>query len=1177
MKKTRPLAKAILLSLFLALFTLNSSAQKVTLSFQNETFEKVLNSIKQQTGLSLVFSEQLVNLNRKVSIKANSIEVEDALKQLLIGTNLGCEIKNNKLYLVEKKNVEQKNTLTRSKKITGLVTDEKGDPIIGASILVKPENTGTITDINGNFSIVASESSDLSITYVGYKPTIVKIGEKNTVNVRLEENSHNLNEVVVVGYGSQKKLNLTGAIDVIGSKELADRTSPTVSQLLQGLSPSLNFAIGNDAGFQPGAAMDITIRGIGSLNGGKPYVIIDGFPGDLNNLNPNNIESISVLKDASASAIYGARAPYGVILITTKNGKRDKKISATYSGTVSVNTAQELPKSLDSYTWARVQNEAGDNSGGHPFSDKTIDQIIAFQAGDWDYLKQSMPNWPEGATTFGAFPESKVWNNANLNYANNDWWKIYFGSSVNQKHDFSLSGGSKTASYYFSAGHLDQSSVLNFGTDTYSRDNLLGKFDLNITDWWKFSWETRFSKTARVKPAMTREGDYSFMFRHISRAYPTTPLTDGFGHYITETHIPSIEDAGNNYNNQSDFWNNLKTEIKIIKGWKINADFAYNFSLGAIENIEKTIYKYALDQSRYPMGETQPNFIEKTNNTKNYWTTNIYSTYDFEINSDHNFLLMAGMQFEHEKYSSLYGKKSDMIVQDVPSFQTSTGVALLSEFLSQKATQGYFSRFTYNYKEKYLLEANARYDGSYVFKKGKRWGFFPSFSAGWNVHQERFWANITKYINTLKIRGSWGQLGNQNVQPYSDLELVNLNSGKLDWIFNYGTTRPIGYTTAPSMVNQNLTWETATTKNAGFNISFLDSRLTADVDIFERLTENMIGPSESRPGVIGANIPASNNSTLRTRGWEVALNWKQTFKSGLSFFVNLSLSDDNSVITKYNNATGLLSSWYEGQKLGEIWGYTVNDLFRTQTEVDDYLSKVDLTKIAANWNTGDVKYEDTNSDGKVNNGSNTLKDHGDLSIIGNSRAHYQYGINAGLNFKGFDFSMLWRGVAKKDVFYNRFSNIYWGFTGGWWESTIQPRNLDYFRDTPGTKYSGVAEGDANLNTDAFFPRPYLNNNEEAKNKNYPNTRYLQDASFLRMQNIQLGYSLPDNLVSKLKLQKIRVALSGENLITFTKVPDGIDPVAPVGSTVGFSLTTQQDGRLTYGADKIYSLTLTATF
>lgn len=1155
---------------------INSQTNRISIVVHKLPTQEVLKQIEKQTDFLFVYNNEKIDLTRPISLEISDLPLESVLKEIFQNTGIEYVLEGNNILLTKQ------NFLPRGKArlLQGIVKDQTGEPIIGANVVVKGSTSvGTVTDVDGRFSLEVADTDVLQISYIGYMTREITVKDKKNLDITIMEDMKNLDEVIVVGYGTQKKVNLTGAVNVISDKDFKDRQASTVSQLLQGAAPGFNLDISNQDGFQPGATMNISIRGMGSLNGGSPYVLIDGFPGDLNNLNPEDIESVSVLKDAAASAIYGARAPYGVILITTKKGRKNEKVSVSYTGNLIVKTAQKLPQSLDSYTWTRVLNEAGDNMGGHPFSNETVDRIIAYQKGDFEYIKNSIPDWPDGATIFGATPEGNVWNNANLNYANTDWWDIYFGNSVNQKHDLSLHGGSDKVSYYFSAGYMDDNSVLNFGTDYFKRINTLGKIDVAITDWWNFGYETRFAKKIREKPNMTKEGDYSFMYRHISRNYPITPLYDGFGHYMFESHIPSIE-SGTDRLDEMDLWNNFRMELRPLKGWKINADFAYNVYNSEISDVEKYIYIYDVNNMPYEHGVSIPNNLTRRKYIKKYWTSNVYTSYDFNINEDHNFTILAGMQFERGDKSWIQGYKTDLIAESVPAFPTATGDGLLSEALAHNATESYFARLNYNYKERYLFESNVRYDGSYVFRHGKRWGVFPSFSIGWNVYNEPFWKNIEPYVNTLKIRASWGQLGNQNISPYSDLELVPIRTDKLNWIFNYGSTRPVGYTTGPNLVNRNLTWETATTANLGLDMSFLDNRLKATVDLFERRTTDMIGPSQAMPGVLGADVPKDNNSTLRTRGWELTLDWKQVLSNGLSYNIGVSLYDYRSVVTKYFNPTGTLSTWYEGREVGDIWGYTVNDLFRTQGELDAYLSKVDISHIASKWNTGDLKYEDINHDGKVNNGKNTIDDHGDLSIIGNDQPHYQYTIHAGAAYKGFDFSMLWRGVAKKDMYFYRMSNIFWGFTNGWWESCLTPGHLDYFRDQPGTKYSGLYEGDANINTDAYWPRPYLNDTEEAKNKNNPNTRYLQNAAYLRLQNVQIGYNLPQSIISKMHLEKLRIYFSGENLLTFSKLPDGVDPVAPVGFPEGGSgnyYGTAGSGRLTYGADRIYSVGLTITY
>jgi TonB-linked SusC/RagA family outer membrane protein len=1158
----------MILSIFSAYSATYAQKTKLNLRLQNASIKEILQEIESQSEFSFMYDNKQVDVERSVNIEVKEQTIDLVLEKLFKETNTNFKVVNRQILLFS--DDTNNGVLQQSKTVSGKITDSSGASLPGVSIVVKGTTNGTITDGNGMYTIAnIPENAILQFSFVGMKAQEVSVSGKSTINLVLEDETIGIEEVVAVGYGTQKKVNMTGAVDVISNKELSNRQASTVSQLLQGLSPGATLSIGGTDGFQPGAAMNITIRGMGSLNGGKPYILIDGFPGDLNSLNPEDIESISILKDAASSAIYGARAPYGVILVTTKKGRKNEKITATYSGNIFINTPPPLPKSLDSYTWSRVQNEAGDNLGGHPISNATMDQIIAYQNKDWEYLKQFMP---AGATHFGAFPSGKTWNNGNLNYGDTDWWDVYYGNSINQKHDFSIHGGTEKASYYFSAGYLKQEGVLNYGTDEFSRMNVIGKVDLDITDWWKFSWETRLTKKDREKPNNVNVNTYANNFRAISRSYPITPIYDGFGYYLFESHIPEIISGSDTYN-ELDYWNNFKMELNPAKGWKINADFAYNSYSGVGLNTVPPVYENLVDQTRVAVGNTVPGKLERTTDNNNYWSTNLYTSYNLDVNEAHNFNLMVGTQFEKGNNVQMYGYKTDMIVESIPSFQTSTGTAILREALPQRATQGYFSRFSYNYKEKYLFESNLRYDGSYVFREGNRWGLFPSFSAGWNVHKEAFWGNLDKYINAFKLRASWGQLGNQEVAPYSDLSLIPLQTGQLNWIFNYGTVRPIGYTSAPNIVNKNLTWETASTKNLGANLSLFDNKLGADIDVYERITSDMVGPSQAKPGVLGANVPKTNNSTLRTRGWELSLNWKQSLNNGISYYLGLNLADYKSVVTKYYNPTGTLTTWYEGAEVGEIWGYTVYDLYRNQEEMTKYLAEVNLKALGTTWRTGDLKYEDTNGDKIVNNGTNSVKDHGDLSIIGNESPRYQYGLSAGLNFKGFDFSMLWNGVLKKEMYFTRMANIYWGFTNGWWESTVQPRNLDYFRDAPGTKYSGVYEGDANINLDGFWPRPYLDNTQEAKNKNNPNTRYLADASYLRMQNIQLGYSLPKSIISKLKIQKLRLSFSGENLITFTKLPDGIDPVVPNGQL--FQGTS--NGRLTYGADRVYSFGISVTY
>lgn len=983
------------------------------------------------------------------------------------------------------------------------------------------------------------------------------------IDVTLSEGVASLEEMVVVGYGTQKKVNLTGAVDVISNEQIENRQANTVSQILQGLSPGLNFSTGN-GGFEPGASMNINIRGIGSLSGGSPYVLIDNIPGNMDLLNPNDIESISVLKDAAASAIYGARAPYGVILITTKSGKKNEKMSVSYSGNVSVNTADRLPEMLDSYTYSRVINESGDNWGGRSYTNDVIDRIIAYQNKDFDFLRQFMP---ADVTHFETIPENNnTWANGNRSHSDHDWYEEFWGSSVNQNHNLSVKGGSEKATYYMSAGFLDQKGVLNYGTDTYQRYNVMGKVNVQLADWWDLRFETRFIGSPRERfNAGAPETGYDLLFRQVSRAQPTVAKYDGYGNYTFASNIPQTEDRGTDKTVTTESWQTLSTVLKPLNNWEISVDFAFQSVAVDGLNTDLTVIDHLVDQRRIPVSFTVPSQVFKIMNNNHYWVSNAFTSYDWQVNSDHRIFAMVGMQYEYSKAHGINVQKTNLVVQDIPSIQTATGDVIATENESQWSTQGYFSRLTYNFKEKYLLEANARYDGTSRFQEGQRWGFFPSFSLGWNIDKEPFWQPIENHINSFKLRASWGQLGNQQVAAYRDRALIPLQTGKLDWIFSGGGNRPIGYTSTPRLVSPFLTWETASTKNLGMDLYLFDFKLRFNVDLFERITENMIGPSEPLPGVLGTGVPQSNNATLRSRGWEMSARWNQTFSNkDISFFVGLNLHDVKTVVTDYLNPSGLISGWYPGKEVGEIWGYTANGLFQSEQDVESYLENVDMSAIFSSWNPGDVKYEDINGDGAVNVGANTLNNPGDLSIIGNNSPRYQFGFNSGVTIKNFDFSILINGTGKRDFFFPEGSNNvrFWGID--WLPFTaLSPQHLDYFRDTPGDKYVGLYEGDANINLDAYFPKPYIDRFQNNKNRK-PSTRYLVNAAYFRIQNVQVGYNLPSKVLSRFNVSKVRAYLSGENLFTSTNLFKGIDPIAITGYGNGAGQTYMADRIISFG-------------
>ncbi|WP_172594507.1 TonB-dependent receptor [Mariniphaga sediminis] len=1143
---------------------------KLKVEFKEATIKEVIDEIEKQTDLTFFFSGDVLNTGQTITLKVRNTSVDEILDLVSEQTGLSITIVRDQILV--KKNLPAKDVLFQQPKtVSGKVTDSGGQPLPGVTVVLKGTTQGTVTNADGEYSLnnIPADAT-LQFSFVGMKIQEILVAGKANINVTMEEETVGIEEVVAIGYGTQKKINITGSVDVVSSEMLENRASSNMSQALQGQLSGIDFSISGRDGYQPGAEMNMDIRGIGSLNGGSPYVLIDGFEGNMNSLNPGDVESVTVLKDAAASAIYGARAPYGVILITTKSGKKNQKFSATYNGRVSLVTPAPLPPELDSYTFARVLNEGQLNYfSTYAVAPETIDRIIAYQNGDYDYIASTFPdNFPvEQVKFWDAYPLTNGWWASNLaGHANNDYWDMATGSDISHSHNFNIQGGSEKTAYYVALGYLDQASTLEWGDDYFKRGNVIAKINTEITDWWDFSYETRFMKSQRHYPNAGRldnDDTYNILFHILHNTGPLQPFTNSFGNWA-QSNVRNFFEAGFNNNEKTENWQTFKTEIRPVQGWKINADFAYQSW-----DYYSSRYSRAFREENWITGELSGAWVNsevlKIHSSDYYWTTNAYTSYERRLNEMHNFFLMAGMQYETGTDRNLRSGAKGLIVPDIVSLQTATGVPTVQESLGHWATEGFFGRFSYNYKEKYLFESNVRYDGTSRFLEGNRWGFFPSFSAGWVVSKENFWKQIIPVINTLKIRGSWGELGNQQVAAYQDLALIPISKTSLDWLPNYNAVGQIGYTQTPTLVSQFLTWETASTTNFGLNAGFLDQKLQIDFDWYERNTTDMIGPAEAKPGVLGADVPRSNNASLRTRGFELVLKWKQNLGNALSYFVNLNLYDAKSVVTKFNNPTGILSTWREGQQIDEIWGWSALGLFQTQEEIDAH---VDQSYIYNVWNTGDVKYEDLNDDGKIDMGSNTVSDPGDRKIIGYSAPHYQYGIFAGLNYKGFDFSMLWKGTAKRDYGFTVDTGTnYYGWKNAVW-SHPKKDQLDYYRDQPGTKYVGLYEGEANINTDAYYARPYTGKSANAKNFNI-NSRYLANYAYIKLQNVQLGYTFPKSFSSKMGLQNLKVYFTGENLIRVDHLPKGLDAQSVAGSY-------KSPGK-DYRPDRIYSLGVTVTY
>ncbi|WP_418602182.1 SusC/RagA family TonB-linked outer membrane protein [Hwangdonia sp.] len=1037
--------------------------------------------------------------------------------------------------------------MAQEKVISGTVTDENNAPLPGANVVVKGTTTGAQTDFDGNFTLTVKTGDVLVFSYIGMRTREHTVTANDSkISMVLVEDAALLDEVVVIGFGTKKKVNLTGSVSVVDGDALENRPVTNVAAALQGTVAGMNFSV-NNAGGALDNSVSFNIRGsgtIGSGSSGSPLILIDGMEGNMNTLNPQDIESISVLKDAASSSIYGSRAPFGVILITTKSGK-DGKITINYNNNFRLTSPLLQPDMLDSESFATYWNEAAANAGQSPkFSDEVLQKIRDHQAGtlipetDWNSAGNS-------------------WNSYTGGFANNNWFDIFYkDAAASQEHNLSLNGGTEKVNYYFSANFLDQEGLLNYGNDQYDRYSINSKISSKISDKIKLTYLSRLTRVDYERSSYQS----GLFFHNIARRWPTVPLKDPNGNYVYGNEIAHLEN-GRNKDQNDEFVQQLNLQFTPLENWNIYANLNYKISNSFNHNEFLPIYRYdedgvahaaALQHVLWSPGASR---IYESAYKTNYFSPNVYTDYTLTINEDHEFKVMAGYQSELTKTRNLGVNRDDVITPSLPTINTATGDTRGYGAYQHWAIQGYFGRLNYTYKDRYLLEVNGRYDGSSRFLDDKRWQFFPSFSAGWNVSNENFYkdSKLSEHVNFLKLRGSYGELGNQNTNnwyPFYPSMGIGVNNG--GWLVN-GSRPNTAY--PPGLVSTLLTWERVTSWNAAVDLRAFNSRLGVTFEIYNRTTFDMVGPAPELPEVLGANPPRINNTDMESKGFDLEISWRDTFND-FSYGAKFILSDTRQFVTSYPNETGSLGQWYTGREFGEIWGYTTHGIAKSDTEMNDWLAMHNQDRMGSNWAAGDIMYQNLDDDPAINNGSNTLDDHGDLSIIGNSQARYSYSIDLDANYKGFDFRAFFQGVGKRDVAVG--GPYFSGANSNMWQSAGFTQHLDYFRPEDTTSPFGA-------NTDAYYPRPLFDSGW----KNFATqTRFLQNGAYLRLKNIQLGYTIPSNVTEKVKVSKMRIYLSGENLVTFTKMSDIFDPETTGGDW--------GNGKI-YPLSKVFSVGLSLTF
>ena len=1027
--------------------------------------------------------------------------------------------------------------------VSGTVSDSEGNPMVGATVRAKGTSQGALTDADGKFQLtVSDEVNTLIISYLGFTTQEVDISGKNSINVTLAEDIASLEEVVVVGYGTQKKVNLTGAVSVIGAEALENRPIASVGQGLQGLVPNLNVSIRNG---DPTQAAVFNIRGYESINGGDPLILVDGVPMALERINPSDIASVNVLKDASAAAVYGARAAFGVILVETKKGKQGRTRVQFSTELSAAKPIFHMDPVNDPYQFVLARNQASIRTSGQPSYDD--DYVAATKA----FSEGTGPEWgvKDGVLRYYGFND----------YQN----RIMTDFAPQQRYDLSVSGGTDKANYYVSVGHLNKDGYLKpFNNEEFKRYNILMKADFKVNDWLTleekivfnhqisdkptfYHWDVNVNTLARVNPIRAIEfPDLDYYLTPGDRA----DYEQYIGMYFGGTNFfPYLRDGGRRTFDVNDTWLTQGVTITPFKGMVIKGNFSYNNFHRDYQDVQSKIDVIAnqdLTDLIVDNGFSGTDFIENRIDYNQYYTINAYAEYTPELGDNHYLKTMVGYNQEWGRNTFQRAKAFSLITPLITDLNATTGTQQTFGGKSHVALRGVFYRLNYIYKDKYLFEANGRYDGTSRFPKDDRFGFFPSFSVGWRVSEEAFMEGTRGFLDNLKFRASYGTLGNQllgnDYYPY----IATMGIGTSPYMMTGGSLTP--YVSPAGLVSPTLTWETVETRNIGMDFTILNQRLDASIDVYTRETKDMLMNVEF-PAVLGTNAPKQNAADLRTNGWEASLTWRDNIGRDLRYRVTLALSDWVSEITKYENPTGALSEYYVGQKIGEIWGYETVGIFQTEEEV---ANSADQSRLGANWRPGDIRYADLNGDGEITPGNNTLDDPGDRKIIGNESPRYSFGINFDLHYKNFSLTTFWQGIGQRD---------YWPNDGNW--TYFFPFNAGH------VEWYYLTDTWTEDNRDAYFPAAHIST-ADGKNK-IRQSRFMQDASYIRLKNLTLSYTIPSTFMSKFGLSDAQIYVAGMNLWEASAIRKPLDPEYLRRNVLAEEFNS--NGAVEYPLQRIYSV------
>jgi len=1029
-------------------------------------------------------------------------------------------------------------SFAQEKTITGNVSAfDDNTSLAGVSVTLKGTAQATLTDSSGNFTIQAAPGQTLQFSYVGYANKELVVGKSNQLSVLLNSSGSNkLEDVVVVGYGTQKRENLTGAVTTVNvARTFSSKPMNDPAKALQGVVPGLTILYGN-GGLTAGAT--INIRGIGSLNGsGRPLILVDNVQtDDLSILNPNDIESISVLKDAASASIYGARAAFGVVLIKTKSGRRNQKATVSYNNYFSWNTPTILPDFSDPVPELQALNDAGVRSGTSDPETFGMN-MVKLRAGilNWEntYAKTNTghemikgQDWDIDADDGKAY-FFRVWD------PKKELLNKYTSS---QQHNISVQGGSENLSYYLSGGYSNDGGIIKMNPDGVKKYNITAGLNSTVNKWLDLRAKTIYRNFRYDYPYQYQ--DYWYYFWRWGSYFPYGTYQDKYfrvnSAYLDQASKANVTDnyqradfgatitVNPHFNIRADYTITRDNSLRHEAGGQVLAwDF---WSAGPLQLAN--IASSSSDQVTYTSGRLLVN------------TFNAYGTYQNTFAGAHNVKVIAGVNSEEDENINFFASRKGLLdpsqaelglTYGAPNDGASgSGVPLgwSGAGHGKQAFAGYFGRINYDYKGRYLLELNGRYDGSSAFPPQDRWAFFPSASIGYRISEEKYMDFSKKVLSDLKIRASYGTLGNQDVG--GNWYLRQMGSGQASWIDNTGVYSQ--YISQPISVANSLKWEKVSTKDIGLDAQLFDNHIGITFDWYERNTEGMIQPT-SVPSTFGTGGPRINAGNFRNRGYEITVDANYAIGRDLFVYGSIGFNDGKTVFTKWDNPNESISTAfnYIGKTYGEIWGFETAGYF---ADAADITKSADQTKLQGGnfvYGPGDIKYKDLNGDGKIDGGSMTLGDHGDLKVIGNTQPRYQYNARVGASWKNFDVDVFLQGVGKRQ---------FWG-TGNialpMWQSLdiLYKNQLDYWTPT---------------NTNARYPVPFPNNQSgkigglmAGGNNFYPQSKYLLNLAYCRLKNVTIGYTLPGSILSKYNIKKFRIYLTGENLAEISNVGAPIDP------------------------------------